>query len=458
MLIEFRVQNHRSIGQEQSMTMEAMKRLGDDDDPRPRKVKGYEKQLLPVAALYGANASGKSNFLAAMGFMRDAVEHSFRTWSPDEGIEREPFAWGPLRTEPSLYEISMLIDDVRYEYGFVLNDEWILEEWLLAWPKKVKKRLFTRELDKIYCKGLSGDNKIIERSTRRNALFLSTAAQFDHPQLKPVLQWFRGFTMIRVGSNSNHNSRTISLTIALSLLMKADKQDKHRLLLMKSMGFDESMISQCKEMIEKADFGIHDIRVVDKEYLVDGEPKKMARLEFKHDSKDESSWLPFHEESSGTKSMIILSPLFFRALNHGDTVVVDELETALHPLLALEIIKSFNDPRTNPNHAQLIFSTHDTNLLDSILEKKPLRRDQIWLTEKKLTGQTEIFPHTDFHAINEENRERGYLLGRYGAVPFLHDLLSSDSEHDHVPDETTKKSVEKHQSHPSEKNVDPDHS
>ena len=113
MLIEFRVQNHRSIGQEQSMTMEAMKRLGDDDDPRPRKVKGYEKQLLPVAALYGANASGKSNFLAAMGFMRDAVEHSFRTWSPDEGIEREPFAWGPLRTEPSLYEISMLIDDVR---------------------------------------------------------------------------------------------------------------------------------------------------------------------------------------------------------------------------------------------------------------------------------------------------------------------------------------------------------
>lgn len=459
MLIEFRVQNHRSVGQEQVITMEAMKRLGDEDDPRPRKVKGYDKQLLPVAALYGANASGKSNFLAAMGFMRDAVANSHRLWSPDEGIERDPFAWGAFRTEPSIYEISILIDGVRYEYGFVLNDQRILEEWLFAWPKKHKKELFTRELDqfKFAKKGFEGDNDIIARNTRDNALFLSTAAQFNHTQLKPILNWFRRFDMIRVGSINEQNSKKVSPIKALPLLMKDDKQDKERLQLMKSLGFDESMISSCKEMIEKADFGIRDIRVVEKEMLVEGQSKKLARLEFKHDPDDESAWLPFHEESSGTKTMIILSPLFFRALYHGHTIVVDELESALHPLLALEIIKSFNNPKTNPNHAQLIFSTHDTNLLDSILEKAPLRRDQIWLTEKKLTGQTEIFPLTDFHARKEENLERGYLLGRYGAVPFLHELLCFDSEHDHVSDETTQETVEKHQSYPSEKNIDPDH-
>ncbi len=434
MLIEFRVQNHRSIGQEQVITMEAMKRLGDEDDPRPRKVKGYDKQLLPVAALYGANASGKSNFLAAMRFMRDAVEHSFRNWSPDEVIDREPFAWGEFRTQPSLYEISMLIDGVRYQYGFELNDERILEEWLFSWPKNYKKVLYSRNLDKYkFSKtGFEGDYDVIARNTRQNSLFLSTSAQFNHTGLKPVLQWFRRFTMIRVGSAFEQNAKTLSPFKVLPLLLQNDKQDKERLNLMRAMGFDESMILQCREMIEKADFGIHDLRVVEKQSIVGDSFEKKPQLEFKHDEQDDSAWIPLRDESMGTKSMIILSPLFFRALHYGDPVVVDELESNLHPLLALEIIGSFNNPKSNPKNAQLIFSTHDTNLLSPLLDETPLRRDQIWLADKKTTGQTEICPLTDFNARKEENIERGYLLGRYGAIPFVHELLSSSPEHDNV--------------------------
>lgn len=133
MLIEFRVENHRSLRDEQVLTMEAG-RVGDDADSRPRHVTGHSEALLPVAALYGANASGKSNVLAALAFMRDTVLLSHRFWSPDEGVPRDPFAWGPKKEEPSLFEATVLINEVRYQYGFVMNDESILEEWLYAWP------------------------------------------------------------------------------------------------------------------------------------------------------------------------------------------------------------------------------------------------------------------------------------------------------------------------------------
>src|SRR5207248_853178 len=122
MLIQFRVENHRSLRDEQVLTMEAG-RVGDEADPRPRRVPGYAESLLPAAALYGANASGKSNVLAALAFMRDTVIFSHRAWSPDEGVPRDPFAWGPKRDEPSLFEVAFLHDDVRYQYGFLASDE-----------------------------------------------------------------------------------------------------------------------------------------------------------------------------------------------------------------------------------------------------------------------------------------------------------------------------------------------
>ena len=133
MLIEFRVENHRSIRDEQALTMEASL-LEDATDPRPRTVAGHDKKLLPVAAIYGANASGKTNVLAAMDFMRESVMVSHRLWEPEEGVPFSPFAWGPKRAEPSEFVIQFLIGGVRHEYGFVATAEQFIEEWLFAWP------------------------------------------------------------------------------------------------------------------------------------------------------------------------------------------------------------------------------------------------------------------------------------------------------------------------------------
>ena len=198
MLIEFRVENHRSIRDEQVLTMETG-RVGASDDPTPRTVPGCSEKILPVAALYGANASGKSNVLAALAFMKEAVIYSHRSWSPDEGIPRDPFAWGQRRSEPSMFEVEIVIDGVRYRYGFRLNDEVFLEEWLYAWPKGKQQTWLVRDGENFeYGKHLMGENKVIEGVTRTNALFLSAAAQLKHPQLSPIFSWFGSIETINI--------------------------------------------------------------------------------------------------------------------------------------------------------------------------------------------------------------------------------------------------------------------
>jgi AAA15 family ATPase/GTPase len=275
---------------------------------------------------------------------------------------------------------------------------------------------------------------VIARVTRPNALFLSSAPQFNHKQLVGIIRWFSRFEMIRVDLVTENIRGKIAAKYALPLMLDPEGNKD----LLSKLGFNATIIAALKATILKSDVGIHDIRIVEKELLVESKMKLFKNLEFKHDAEDESSWIPLKEESSGTQSLIYLSPLFIRALYYGTTVVVDELESKLHPLLALEIIKAFNDPVTNPRNAQLIFSTHDTNLLGSVLDDTPLRRDQIWLTEKKSTGESVLFPLTEFNARKAENLERGYLQGRYGAVPFLHELLKFEVEQSNEP--TGKKS------------------
>ncbi len=198
MLIEFRTANHRSLRDEQVLTMEAG-RVGEESDPRPRQVPGHSQPLLTVAGLYGANASGKSNVLAALAFMREAVLLSHRSWEPDEGVPRESFAWGPKSRKPSLFEVTFLLDGVRFQYGFQATGECFLEEWLYAWPKGKKQVWFARDNGEYkFGENLKGENKVIEGVTRPNALFLSAAAQHNHPQLEPIFSWFRAIRSVNL--------------------------------------------------------------------------------------------------------------------------------------------------------------------------------------------------------------------------------------------------------------------
>ncbi|MDY0170139.1 MAG: ATP-binding protein [Thermoguttaceae bacterium] len=410
MLVEFRGENHRSLREEQVLTMEAG-RVGDESDGRPRRVQGYPEQLLTVAGLYGANASGKSNVLAALSFMREAVVLSHRFWSPDEEpdeplVPRDPFAWGPKRREPSLFEVVLLLNGARYQYGFQASDEQFMEEWLYAWPGRRKQVWFERENQRFkFGDNLKGENHSIELVTRPNALFLSAAAQHNHPQLVDLFAWFRSIGVIGPYSGRPGLLRSrMASSRALANLLDADADQ-------------QPLLDEVRDLLKRADIGVIDLRVED-------EPEKKRlrsgpSFSLKHQSDMEDAWLPLREESNGTQTLFYLALPVLRALQRGSVLLVDELEHSLHPALAKHIIDQFNDPATNPNNAQLIFTTHDTNLLGTMLGEPPLRRDQVWLTEKDSEGATVLYPLTDYKPRKAENLERGYLQGRYGAVPFL---------------------------------------
>ncbi len=414
MLIEFRVENHRSLRDEQSLTMETG-RVGDEADSRPRSVSGHSESLLPVVALYGANASGKTNVLNALVFMREAVLFSFNLWPPDQGVPRNQFAWGSKREAPSLFEVTVLIDSVRHQYGFVVSDDSILEEWLFAWPNGKKQTWFTRE-GSVYSFGdnLKGDNKVVEGITRSNALFLSTAVQFKHPQLQAIFSWFRAMRPINVGEAYS----VMHTEQAIARMFESSGQQS----LFDDETLEEPLSERFLALLRNADLGIVGLRVEKGEPTE--KPRRPLRLRFhlKHQSDADDAWLPLEQESKGTRTLFRFAVPILEVIRAGGVLLCDELEASLHPSLAQQIVRQFNDPKTNPHNAQLIFTTHDTNLLGTTLGEPALRRDQVWLTEKDDQGATVLYPLTDYKPRKAENLERGYIQGRYGAIPFLGDF------------------------------------
>ena len=420
MLIEFRVANHRSLRDEQVLTMEAG-RVGNEADPRPRQISGHSERLLTVAALYGANASGKSNVLAALDFMRAAVVMSHRFWASDEGLPRDPFAWGPRKAEPSLFEVTFLLDGDRFQYGFQASDERFLEEWLFAWPNGKKQVWFERDNDTYkFGDNLKGENKLIQDVTRPNALFLSAAAQHNHPQLVPVFSEFRSFQSVNI-SVDRYPATPFRISSAFALARLLEEEAGEQALLPEEE-LPEPRLERFRNLLKKADFGVVDLRV---ETSKSDEKRRRFSPSFflRHQSKSDDAWLPLKEESQGTRTMFYMALPILEVLEKGGVLVVDELERSLHPTLAREIIRQFNDPKANPQNAQIIFTTHDTNLLGTTLGEPALRRDQVWLTEKNPEGATVLYPLTDYKPRKAENIERGYLQGRYGAIPFLGDFL-----------------------------------
>lgn len=399
MLIEFRTENHRSIRDEQVLTMEAG-RVGDENDPRIRHVKGHKQPLLTVAAIYGANASGKSNFLSAIEFMKTAVIDSHRLWRPDGGIPRKPFGWGKSKNDTSLFEVTLLLDGVRYEFGFVVDDEKVLEEWLYAWPLGKKQVWYERDLQKMtFGEKLKGKNQVIADLMRPNSLFLSTSVQFENAMTLKIYQWF---TFLEVTEVSPYG-------FMHWLIEDDDTEVKH---VRDFINITKKTRKEYLMFLKLADLGITDFKM---EFNKEGN----RDIRFKHKSSKENSWLSLDEESEGTKRLFYLTlPLLF-SMQYGHCLVIDELEASLHPSLASMIVNLFNNPDINVNNAQLIFTTHDTNLLGNIEGVPVLRRDQVWLTEKDDEGGTELYPLTDYKPRKNENLERGYLQGRYGAIPFL---------------------------------------
>ncbi len=417
MLVEFRVQNHRSLSDEQVLTLETS-RTRLDDDPCPRTIAGHDQPLLPAAVLYGANASGKSNVLAAFAFMREAVLFSHRFWEPDTGVPRSPFAWGEKRHAPSVFETTFVADGRKYEYGFVVSDYAVEEEWLYMWKDNRKHTLFEREGESfVYGKQLRGPNRFIEEVTRPNALFVSVATQHKHTQLASVFLWFAEMASVNMhgrflARSSKFASARLLAGRSTQIIQTSQFSDDD---------FNDETGKRIQQLLKAADLGIVDIKLSDDDDRQRGEWKQ-PRIQLKHKSDDDDSWLDLEDESKGTQTLFRIAMPLFRALTRGGLLLVDELESSLHPLVGLAIVRMFNSPECNPRNAQIVFTTHDTNLLGTTLGEPPLRRDQVWFTEKGINGTTALYPLTNFKPRKTENMERGYLQGRYGAIPFMGDV------------------------------------
>lgn len=428
MLIRFRARNFRSLKEEQELSLVAGS-LKDSLEAVTR-IEGLGLGLVRAAAIYGANASGKSNVIKALAYMSNAVQNSQRQWAPEGPIPREPFLLDPQsKLDPSSFEVDLLLDGVRFHYGFALNDREILEEWLDAYPIGKRQMWFKRNHQVFtFGKKLVGNNDAIERLTRPNSLFLSAAAQNNHEGLLPLYRWFAE----RLGYVHRERGPAIVNTA----------------LMCRDAGF-KSWVSQA---LQSADLGIVDVHVREEVFVVPPPPPELSKKEkllaeefattmrrFAEKVEQQTNKgfglpekrlvvslihkgsgrkaIPFslENESDGTVAFYgLLGPLV-HFVGSGGTLCVDELDASLHPSLALGVLDYFNNPKWNPQGAQIIFTTHDTNILD----RSSLRRDQIWFTEKDAEGGTHLYPLTDFKPRKNENLERGYLQGRYGAVPFI---------------------------------------
>jgi predicted ATPase len=417
MLVQFRVENHRSLRDEQVLSLAASSR-GDRGEDRLIVLPKLDLTLVPAVAIYGANGSGKTSVLHALAFMCDAVRRSHRSWEPGGGTPRESFILSAKALAPSRYEAEMVVGGTRYRYGFLLGERRVEEEWLFAWPHGRKQSWFTRDGDRFeFGKHMGGENTAIQALTRDNSLFLSAAAQNNHPKLLPIFGWFHTVRF------ELRRSATAGLDPWHAAMLEELLSDSpERALSAEEDATRRRLREGVLRLIRGADLGILDLRLRPREHAT--RRAGSIDLVFKHRTADgRGAWLPLEAESAGTVSLVGIAARIVGALGRGGVLCVDEFDASLHPMLVLELLRLMHDREHNPLGAQLVFTTHDAGLLGTIHGDAPLRRDQIWFTEKDEAGATHLYPLLDYSPRKSENMERGYLQGKYGAIPFLGELL-----------------------------------
>lgn len=417
MLIEFSVKNFRSFKEKATLSLVAGNDLGNLDGNILSL--GYSKlKILSSVVLYGANASGKSNFLKAFDRMATIVNDSAKQQRGDK-LSVTPHLFDVASTsEPSEFEVIFVTNETKYQYGFSVTNEQVMEEWLFAYPNGRAQRWFSRIFDAdkkkysySFSDKFSGQRQLWMDSTRENSLFLSTAVQLNNSQLSPIFDWFKN-EIAFIGFQDGYPQFTASLCKGGTTLknvvkfLKAADSDIKNIEVISSK-FDLSKLppgvpDELKEKISNQDFW--DVKTVHS--VIGGEDIQ----------------LDLEDESDGTQKLFGLIGPWLDILASGKTVFVDELNDNLHPLLVRFLVKVFHDHRLNKSGAQLIFSSHDTNLLN----QKILRRDQVWFVQKKKDNSSKLFPLSDFSPRKDrENIGENYLLGRYGALPYLADVASA---------------------------------
>ncbi|MDG6777691.1 ATP-binding protein [Thiomicrorhabdus sp. zzn3] len=422
MLIEFSVSNFRSFNSTQTFSMSAGN-LKEESADRSFNLSNSEYlenlTLLKSAVVYGANAAGKSNFIKAIGAMKRIVTRSAKSGQRGDLLPVSPFKLNSKTVgNPSEFEVIFVSNGVRYQYGFSATSEQVYDEWLFAYPKGRAQRWFSRVWDKSsndydweFGTSLLGEKQVWKKATRKNALFLSTAVQLNSEQLKPVFDWFSD-TCRLIGVNG------FPTEFSAKYCHKGESEEVLRFLKEADLGIDHIDITPNK-------FDVNEVLPDDmpdalREALVnemkDIDQEIYEVTTYHNNEKGEAVPFEIDEESTGTQKLFAYSGPWLDVLKNGYVLVVDELHDNLHPRLVQYLVELFHQPKTNPKNAQLIFTTHET----SILNQAVFRRDQVWFTEKNDLSETEIYPLTDFKPRKgRENLEAAYLAGRYGAVPYV---------------------------------------
>jgi uncharacterized protein len=404
MLIEFSVGNYRSFKDVVTFSMLAAPIQHPDENIDRNNVFAVTKEidLLRSAAIYGANASGKSNLIRALSFMSSFTLGSALARKAKDPIDTELYK---LSTEtegnPSYFEIVFSIDRTRYRYGFEVDRQSVRSEWLYQTLRTKETELFFREGSNFKISSKFAEGTALESKTRKNALFLSVVAQFNGKIATEIIAWFHTTVMIASTADEENYAELTS-----DAFFEDDEQTEELVVLIKGL-----------------DLGIKNIQAVETNRLEDGSftlEIKTTHWKYDKDGKrvaDEQFDIN-EEESAGTQKLYRLSGLIINVIEAGARLIVDELDARLHPLITCAIVKLFNSSTTNPNNAQLIFTTHDTNLLSCGL----FRKDQVWFTEKNRYGATDLYSLVEYQIPDDAPFEQDYIAGRYGAVPFIGDL------------------------------------
>lgn len=406
MLHEFSVENFRSIKERKTLCLQAQE-IGEDIEGNVACELGYN--ILKSLSVYGANSSGKSNLLAAFSAMRIMVEFSAKL-NEGEKLFYLPFLLSETDNEPTLFEIVFTQSGYCYRYGFTYTLYKIEEEWLYrsTTPSSQEEMLFLRSLKEVETDNeLFAEGKDNETRLNGNRLFLSLCAQLGGKISNSLMFWFSDSLNVISGSKIGN----LPIYSRNWFAKDNDNRDKALEFFKKlQLGFENLAVRQKQikssftdEEVVNALFSIHN------KYNSEGEICGSIERNFED------------MESEGSQKLFDLTGPIFITLDSGSVLVVDELDAKMHPLISQYIIRLFNNSESNPNNAQLIFSTHDTHLLSS----KLLRRDQIWFTEKDNKEQTDLYCLTDIVLSdgsvprNDTNYEKNYIAGRYGAIPYI---------------------------------------
>jgi uncharacterized protein len=445
MLIQLTIENFLSFRDEVTFSMVGVSSDRQHADRLIEDAAGKGRPVLPIAAIYGANAAGKSNLIKALRFAKELILEGTRS---NRSIPVSTFKLGDYSKKPSKFEFIFTHQDAQYSYGFKLNREQIIEEWLHAIPAGKKKEVMYFE--RITSSGkkttvdyglpLTGRSskrkqflEFIAEGTRSNQLLLTEAIERNVDTLSPVASWFEEvLTIIMADSNfaslegailsdtsftdflseflrfagtgiSSVSGGTVELDLALHFPGMPEIER-------------EKLLQKISEAVSPSIFMIED--GVGKQYLLvkssDGLIKLVQLVTQRRHENGDLIGFTIDEESEGTQRLINLIPALFMLKEEAEKVIfIDELDRRLHPLLSRLFVKKAIDCRGNKN--QLVFTTHDTNLLDLEL----LRRDEIWFVEKDLQGSSSLYSLAEFKTRPDLKIEKGYLNGRFGAIPFF---------------------------------------